>query len=83
MKSKKGFFILLAVFLVLVVCYLALKVWTEKAQEEEQAKESDELVERTFSGSLPGFLTAFLGNKKLSGKEAEELKKLIDEYRED
>lgn len=39
MKSKKGFFILLAVFLVLVVCYLALKVWTEKAQEEEQAKD--------------------------------------------
>ena len=52
-------------------------------QEEVQAKESDEFVERTFSGSLPGFLTAFLGNKKLSGKEAEELKKLIDEYRED
>ena len=48
-------------------------------QEEVQAKESDEFVERTFSGSLPGFLTAFLGNKKLSGKEAEELKKLIDE----
>ena len=52
-------------------------------QEEVQAKESDEFVERTFSGSLPGFLTAFLGDKKLSGKEAEELKKLIDEYRED
>lgn len=52
-------------------------------QEEVQAKESDAFVERTFSGSLPGFLTAFLGNKKLSGKEAEELKKLIDEYRED
>lgn len=36
-----------------------------------------------FQDQLPGFLTAFLGNKKLSGKEAEELKKLIDEYRED
>ena len=48
-------------------------------QEEVQAKESDEFVERTFSGSLPGFLTAFLGNKKLSGKEAEELKKLIEQ----
>ena len=52
-------------------------------QEEVQAKESDEFVERTFAGSLPGFLTAFLGNKKLSEKEAEELKQLIDEYRED
>ena len=44
MKSKKGFFILLAVFLVLVVCYLALKVWTEKAQEEEQAKTEAEQI---------------------------------------
>ena len=44
MKSKKGFFILLAVFLVLVVCYLALKVWTEKAQEEEQAQTEAEQI---------------------------------------
>lgn len=44
MKSKKGFLILLAVFLVLVVCYLALKVWTEKAQEEEQAKTEAEQI---------------------------------------
>lgn len=43
-EIKKGFFILLAVFLVLVVCYLALKVWTEKAQEEEQAKTEAEQI---------------------------------------
>lgn len=49
---------------------------------EVQASESDAFVERTFGGSLPGFLTAFLGKKRLSGEEAERLKRLIDEYRE-
>ncbi len=34
-------------------------------REEVQAKESDEFVERTFDGSLPGFLTAFLGGKEI------------------
>ncbi len=50
-------------------------------REEVQARESDAFVERTFGGSLPGFLTAFLGGRKLSAKEAEELKDLIDSYR--
>jgi len=51
-------------------------------REEIQARESDAFIERTFSGSLPGFLTAFLGGKRLSAREAEELKKLIDHYQE-
>lgn len=51
-------------------------------KEEVQRQESDAFVERTFAGSLPGFLTAFLGGKKLSAREAEELKALIDNYRE-
>ena len=52
-------------------------------REEAQAEESSYVVEQTFSGSLPGFLVSFLGNRKLSKGEAEELKKLIDEYKED
>ena len=52
-------------------------------REEVQSQESGAFVERTFSGSLPQFLTAFLGGrKKLSAKEAAELKKLIDSYHE-
>lgn len=47
-----------------------------------QAEESEQFVERTFAGSLPGFITAFLGGKKISKEEAAELKKLIDEHRE-
>lgn len=50
-------------------------------REQVQAEETEYFVERTFSGSLPQFLTAFLGNKQLSEKEAERLKQLIDEHR--
>lgn len=44
---------------------------------------SEEFIEDTFDGSLPKFLTAFMGNKKLSKKQAEELKQLIDSYEEE
>jgi predicted transcriptional regulator len=49
-------------------------------KERVQADESNYFVDRTFEGSLPGFLTAFLGGKKLSSYEADEIRKLIDEY---
>ena len=47
-----------------------------------QCAESEYVVEQTFSGSLPGFLVAFLGGKTISDAEAEELKALIDAHRE-
>ena len=53
------------------------------SRSEVQAAESSYVVAETFSGSLPGFLVSFLGGKKISAEEAEELKKLIDEHRED
>ena len=53
------------------------------SRQEVQANESAYVVEQTFSGSLPGFLVAFLGDKKLSQQEAEDLKRLIDEYKEE
>lgn len=46
------------------------------------ADESRQVLERSFQGSLPLFLTSFLGGKKLSEKEADELKRLIDAHRE-
>ncbi len=52
------------------------------ARESVQKAESERIVEQTFSGSLPGFLVAFLGGKTISEKEAEELKKLIDSHKE-
>jgi len=37
------------------------------------------VLEKTFDGSLPKFLTAFLSGRKLSEQEAEELKRIIEE----
>ena len=52
-------------------------------KETVQRYESQAVVEKWFDHSLPGFVAAFLGEKKLSREEAEELKKLIDTYQED
>lgn len=50
-------------------------------KEEYYAKQSVRFVEDTFGGSLPKFLTAFIGAKKLNRQQADELKKLIDEHK--
>jgi predicted transcriptional regulator len=46
------------------------------------AGHSRRYVEDTFGGSLPRFITAFIGGKKLTDKQAEELKRVIDEHKE-
>jgi BlaI family penicillinase repressor len=51
-------------------------------KDEYYAKQSIRFVEDTFGGSLPRFLTAFIGAKKITKHQAEELKKLIDEHKE-
>lgn len=51
-------------------------------KDDYYAKQSIRFVEDTFGGSLPKFLTAFVGAKKLSKHQAEELKRLIDEHKE-
>lgn len=50
------------------------------SKEEFQAAKGEQFIDEHFEGSLPLFLTAFSRRKKLSGKEINELKKLIDEY---
>ena len=52
-------------------------------QELVQRDETYYFVDRTLSGSMPGFLTAFLGGKNISKEEAEEIKRIIDEYSQD
>lgn len=49
-------------------------------KENCQSVETEYFVERTFGGSLPSFLAAFLNSRKLSVKEAEEIKKMIDSH---
>ncbi len=58
------------------------KVTALVKKEEVQRYDSREVVEKRFNHSLPSFVAAFLGEKKLSETEAEELKRLIDAARE-
>lgn len=49
------------------------------SREEFYGMQSRRYVDDVFEGSLPRFLTAFCGGKKLSPREAEEMQKFIDE----
>lgn len=53
------------------------------SKDEVQAAEISELVEKTFDGSLPAFITAFTKHNLLSPEEAAQLRKMIDAHRED
>lgn len=52
-------------------------------RDEQIARQSRRYVEDTFGGSLPKFITAFFSGKKLTSKQAAELKCLIEEYKEE
>lgn len=52
------------------------------AKNDVQAYAGSRFIENTFAGSLPSFLVSFLNGRKISDKEAEELKHLIDEFKE-
>jgi BlaI family penicillinase repressor len=52
-------------------------------REQIQRYESQALVEKSFDGSLPKFIAAFLSGGRLSPQEAEQIKRLIDSHREE
>ena len=52
-----------------------------KAQAEEAQVE--ELVDKTFQGSMPAFIAAFSRGRKLTRQEVDQLKALIDSYEEE
>ena len=45
-------------------------------------EESRSVVDRAFDGSLPSFLAHFMGGRTISDQEADELKAIIDRFRE-
>ena len=51
------------------------------SKEEIQSYEIDQLVEKTFEGSLPAFVAAFTRNKRMTDAEIDEVQRMIDEYR--
>ena len=51
------------------------------SKDEVQASEINEMVEKTFEGSLPAFIAAFTKHQKISEKELDEVQTMIDRYR--
>lgn len=49
------------------------------SKEEFYGRQSRRYVNDVFAGSLPEFLTAFCGGRKLSKEEVEEMKRFIEE----
>lgn len=47
-------------------------------KQEVQVSEIDEMVDKTFEGSLPAFIAAFAKRQNLSDKDIEEIKRIIE-----
>ena len=56
-------------------------VTSRMSRDEYYAMQSEQFVEETFQGSLPGFLAAFTKRKKLSEQEISALEALIEQHR--
>ena len=48
------------------------------SKEQVQVSEMDELLEKTFEGSLPAFIAAFARRQKLTEEEVAELRRIIE-----
>ncbi len=53
------------------------------SKSELNSLQSEKFVEDTFDGSLPAFFAAFTSRKKISADELAEIRKMIDNYKED
>ena len=51
------------------------------SKDEAQPSEINEMLEKTFEGSLPAFIAAFTKHRKLSPDEIDEVQSMIDRYR--
>ncbi|MGI6072253.1 MAG: BlaI/MecI/CopY family transcriptional regulator [Lachnospiraceae bacterium] len=52
------------------------------SKHQVQAAELNEMVEKTFEGSLPAFVAAFTKHQKISDAEIDEIQHMIDNFRE-
>lgn len=50
------------------------------SKEEVQQAQMDELLERTFEGSMPAFIAAFAKRQNLSDEEIKKIQDMIDSY---
>ena len=53
------------------------------SKDAVQASELNEMVEKTFEGSLPAFFAAFTKRQKLSDADIDAVQEMIDRYRKE
>lgn len=53
------------------------------SKEEFYSAKSEQIIEESYEGSLPAFIAAFISRKNLTAKEADEIQKMIDTFREE
>lgn len=51
------------------------------SKDQVQAAELNEMVEKTFEGSLPAFIAAFTKHQKISDAEIDAVQQMIDRFR--
>ena len=51
------------------------------SKDEVQAAQIEEMVEKTFEGSLPAFVAAFTKHQRLSDDEIDAVQRMIDRFR--
>ena len=53
------------------------------SKEDFYSAKSEQVVTESYNGSLPAFIAAFTSRNKLSAAEADEIQKMIDEFRKE
>ncbi len=51
------------------------------SKEQVQAAEMNDMVEKTFEGSLPAFLNAFTRQRRLSEQDIMQIQQMLDSYK--
>jgi len=53
------------------------------SREDFYAGKSTQIVEEAYAGSLPMFIASFISQKPLSAREADEIQRMIDAFRQE
>lgn len=56
-------------------------VSTLVTKEQVQQAEMEEMMEKTFEGSVPAFIAAFANSKRLTPSDVAQLEELIEQYK--
>jgi predicted transcriptional regulator len=56
-------------------------VSTLVTKEQVQQAEMEEMMEKTFEGSVPAFIAAFANSKRLTPDDIAQLEELIERYK--